>query len=71
MNSINLVWCSFFPAKNVSNFQVLVESLPSIVTMLLTGGDLDLGPFGDIADEWYESIYNICEISCLIYVCNT
>ena len=32
--------------------QVLVESLPSIITMLLTGGDLDLGPFGDVADEW-------------------
>lgn len=32
--------------------QVLVESLPTIITMLLSGGDLDLGPFGDVADEW-------------------
>ena len=44
---------------------MLVESLPSIVTMLLTGGDLDLGPFGDIADELFELIYNICELVCV------
>ena len=39
----------------IDQIQVLVESLPSIITMLLTGGDLDLGPFGDVADEWLES----------------
>ena len=38
--------------KNPRQTQVLVESLPSIITMLLTGGDLDLGQFGDVADQW-------------------
>jgi len=41
------------PEDLMPELKVLVESLPSIVTMLLTGGDLDLGPFGDIADEWF------------------
>jgi len=40
------------PDDLMPELKVLVESLPSIITMLLTGGDLDLGPFGDVADEW-------------------
>jgi len=41
------------PDDLMPELKVLVESLPSIITMLLTGGDLDLGPFGDVADEWF------------------
>lgn len=41
------------PDDLMPELKVLVESLPTIITMLLTGGDLDLGPFGDVADEWF------------------
>lgn len=41
------------PDDLMPELKVLVESLPTIITMLLSGGDLDLGGFGDVADEWF------------------
>merc|ERR1719367_1767311 len=48
------------PDDLMPELKVLVESLPSIITMLLTGGDLDLGQFGDVADQWFtKSVPNL------------